>query len=99
MGLVMVLLVPFYKNASFKIKEAPEIIDFVKNSFEKFDLKVEINNPYAGGFITRKYGNPLTGVETIQIEICMIGILIYFPLVKKVFVKCWKTISINVMTT
>ena len=26
----MVYLVPFYKNASFKIKEAPEVIDFVK---------------------------------------------------------------------
>ena len=39
------------------------------NRFEKFGLKVEINNPYAGGYITRHYGNPLLGIETIQIEI------------------------------
>jgi N-formylglutamate amidohydrolase len=30
---------------------------------------VETNNPYAGGFITRNYGNPSQGVHTIQIEI------------------------------
>jgi N-formylglutamate amidohydrolase len=30
---------------------------------------VEVNNPYAGGFITRNYGNPSKGVHTIQIEI------------------------------
>ena len=27
----MVYLVPFYKNASFKIEEAQEVRDFVKN--------------------------------------------------------------------
>ena len=41
----------------------------IKNSYEKIGLKVEINNPYAGGYITRHYGNPLIGIETIQIEI------------------------------
>ena len=45
------------------------LINHIKNSFEKFGLKVEINNPYAGGFITRRYGNPLVGIETVQIEI------------------------------
>lgn len=32
-------------------------------------LKVSRNRPYAGGFITQKYGRPREGVHTIQIEI------------------------------
>ena len=54
---------------NFGKSSSENLISYIKNSFEKFGLKVEINNPYAGGFITRKYGNPLAGVETIQIEI------------------------------
>ena len=54
---------------NFGKSSSKNLINYIKNNFEKFGLKVEINNPYAGGFITRKYGNPLTGVETIQIEI------------------------------
>ena len=40
-----------------------------KDQFEKHDLIVSINQPYAGGFITRNYGNPSKGIETIQIEV------------------------------
>ena len=54
---------------NFGKSSTENLISYIKNSFEKFGLKVEINNPYAGGFITRKYGNPLTGIETVQIEI------------------------------
>ena len=54
---------------NFGKSSSENLISYIKNSFEKFNLKVEINNPYAGGFITRKYGNPLAGIETIQIEI------------------------------
>ena len=54
---------------NFGKSSSENLISYIKNSFEKFGLKVEINNPYAGGFITRKYGNPLAGIETIQIEI------------------------------
>ena len=54
---------------NFGKSSSENLISYVKNSFEKFGLKVEINNPYAGGFITRKYGNPLAGIETVQIEI------------------------------
>ncbi len=54
---------------NFGKSSSENLISYIKNSFEKFGLKVEINNPYAGGFITRKYGNPLTGIETVQIEI------------------------------
>ena len=54
---------------NFGKSSSENLISYIKNSFEKFGLKVEINKPYAGGFITRKYGNPLVGIETIQIEI------------------------------
>lgn len=46
-----------------------ELLKYLKNSLKTFGLNVEVNNPYAGGFITRNYGNPSMGVETIQIEI------------------------------
>ena len=46
-----------------------EFMHYIKSSFEKYGLKVSINDPYAGGFITRHYGNPSKGIETIQIEV------------------------------
>ena len=54
---------------NFGKSTSENFIRYVKNRFEKFGLKVEINNPYAGGFITRNYGNPSAGIETVQIEI------------------------------
>ena len=54
---------------NFGKSSSKNLIYNIKNRFEKFGLKVEINNPYAGGYITRHYGNPLVGIETIQIEI------------------------------
>jgi N-formylglutamate amidohydrolase len=46
-----------------------ELINYMQKKFENHGLIVELNNPYAGGFITRNYGNPSNGAETIQIEI------------------------------
>jgi N-formylglutamate amidohydrolase len=46
-----------------------ELINYFQNVFQKNVFTVEVNNPYAGGFITRNYGNPSKGVHTIQIEI------------------------------
>ena len=46
-----------------------ELINYMRKNFENHGLIVELNNPYAGGFITRNYGNPSKGTETIQIEI------------------------------
>ena len=46
-----------------------ELIDYMRKNFENNGLIVQLNNPYAGGFITRNYGNPSEGVETIQIEV------------------------------
>ena len=45
------------------------LINYFKNVFQENGFTVEVNNPYAGGFITRNYGNPSKGVHTIQIEI------------------------------
>ena len=41
----------------------------MQKNFENHGLTVELNDPYAGGFITRNYGKPSKGIETIQIEI------------------------------
>jgi len=30
---------------------------------------VQLNRPYAGGFITEYYGNPARGVQSLQLEI------------------------------
>ena len=54
---------------NFGKSSSENLINNIKNRFEKYGLKVGINKPYAGGYITRHYGNPLIGIETIQIEI------------------------------
>jgi len=36
-------------------------------ALENFDFKVSLNNPYSGGYITRKYAN--NKVETLQLEL------------------------------
>jgi N-formylglutamate amidohydrolase len=48
---------------------SPELLNHMQKNFENHGLNVELNNPYAGGFITRNYGKPSQGIETIQIEI------------------------------
>jgi len=44
-------------------------IDYVKNAYEKYNLKVEINNPYKGTIIPLKYYNKNNNVNSIMIEI------------------------------
>ena len=39
------------------------------NHFENFDLRLSINSPYSGGYITRKYGKKDKNVNVIQLEI------------------------------
>jgi len=48
---------------------APFILDMVEIMFAGAGLKVARNRPYAGGHITRTYGNPQHGVHSLQIEI------------------------------
>ena len=41
----------------------------VRDSMALFGLHVQLNRPYAGGFITEHYGRPYEGVHALQIEI------------------------------
>jgi N-formylglutamate amidohydrolase len=47
----------------------PALIDLVETVFSAAGLRVARNRPYAGGFATRAYGRPQTGVHALQIEI------------------------------
>lgn len=48
---------------------APSIIHTVQNLLQQMGYNVEINKPYAGGFITEHYGRPQNGLHALQIEI------------------------------
>ncbi|MGL4242363.1 MAG: N-formylglutamate amidohydrolase [Beijerinckiaceae bacterium] len=48
---------------------APQITDAVQDIFERLGYVVARNRPYAGGFITEHYGQPASGVHTLQIEV------------------------------
>jgi N-formylglutamate amidohydrolase len=48
---------------------APELIDCAYRTLSGLGLRVQRNNPYAGGFTTYHYGRPGTGVHALQIEI------------------------------
>jgi N-formylglutamate amidohydrolase len=37
--------------------------------FNSYEYSLSINNPYSGGYITKYYGNPIDGVNVLQIEI------------------------------
>ena len=45
------------------------LTEAAKSIFTHLGLKVELNRPYAGGFITQHYGRPLKGLHALQIEI------------------------------
>ncbi len=47
----------------------PAITEFLKTYFEKQALTVAKNSPFAGGFNTQNYGNPINGRHAVQIEI------------------------------
>jgi N-formylglutamate amidohydrolase len=42
---------------------------FVRDLLQGHGYDVQVNRPYAGGFITEYYGNPARGVQTLQLEI------------------------------
>lgn len=48
---------------------APIVIDTAERLLRSKGYTVNRNTPYAGGFTTRYYGRPRTGVHTLQIEI------------------------------
>lgn len=48
---------------------SPALTDLVVRHFKAAGLSVALNDPYAGGWITRHYGQPADGVHAIQIEL------------------------------
>ena len=48
---------------------APEVVDLAHDFLETQGYHVTRNVPYAGGFTTRHYGRPDSGVHALQIEI------------------------------
>ncbi len=47
----------------------PLLPDTVEETFKALGYSVGRNKPYAGGFITEHYGNPASGLHTIQLEL------------------------------
>jgi len=43
--------------------------DIVEETFKTLGYSVGRNKPYAGGFITEHYGNPASGLHTVQLEL------------------------------
>lgn len=48
---------------------APELVDRAEHWFTSHGLKVQRNQPYAGGFTTQRYGRPGLDRHALQIEI------------------------------
>ena len=48
---------------------APTLADMVEETMSRLGYSVGRNKPYAGGFITEHYGNPASGLHTIQLEL------------------------------
>ena len=48
---------------------APQITDFIEQFFRNLNFSVTRNQPYAGGYITERYGNPQNNRHALQIEI------------------------------
>jgi N-formylglutamate amidohydrolase len=42
---------------------------FTRDILQAGGYEVQVNRPYAGGFITEYYGNPTRGVQSLQLEI------------------------------
>ena len=42
---------------------------FMRDVLHGAGYEVQLNRPYAGGFITEYYGNPVRGVQSLQLEI------------------------------
>ena len=47
----------------------PRILHHAKDALRNLGYRVDINRPYAGGFITEHYGRPFSGLHALQIEI------------------------------
>lgn len=69
------LLSSFYQQADFVIGDrfstscSPLVTDTVASILRGLGYRVAINKPYAGGYITEHYGNPVSGFHAVQIEV------------------------------
>ena len=48
---------------------APRLPDTVEETLGELGYSIGRNKPYAGGFITEHYGNPASGLHSIQLEL------------------------------
>ncbi len=48
---------------------SPQLVYNARSILETMGYRVEVNRPYAGGFITEHYGKPDLGLHALQIEI------------------------------
>jgi N-formylglutamate amidohydrolase len=48
---------------------APAVVETVQATLRELGYHVARNRPYSGGFVTRHYGKPETGVHGLQIEV------------------------------
>jgi N-formylglutamate deformylase len=45
------------------------IADAIEDTLASCGYSIGRNKPYAGGFITEHYGNPASGLHTVQVEL------------------------------
>jgi N-formylglutamate amidohydrolase len=48
---------------------APMLADMIEETMGRLGYSVGRNKPYAGGFITEHYGNPASGLHSVQLEL------------------------------
>jgi N-formylglutamate amidohydrolase len=48
---------------------APMLADMIEETVGRLGYSVGRNKPYAGGFITEHYGNPASGLHSVQLEL------------------------------
>lgn len=53
----------------FGVSADPDFVDAIEAAFIDAGFRVGRNAPFAGGFITERYGRPAAGVSAVQIEI------------------------------
>jgi len=48
---------------------APRATRLVETTLAGFGYRIQRNDPYAGGYVTRHYGRPREGVHVLQLEL------------------------------
>jgi N-formylglutamate amidohydrolase len=59
----------FVLGDRFAMACAPEIVDAAERTLRALGYSVACNRPYAGGYITQRYGVPRSGFHALQIEV------------------------------